>query len=218
MNNLLVIGAGGHGRVVTDAAIAEGRYDKVGFLDDRFEECKSTLGKPVLGPLSAASSLLNEYSDAVVAIGDNRLRLELINKLLLLGFFVPVIIHPKASVGIEARLGPGTVILANAVVNTGSVLGIGVIVNTGATVDHDNVLGDGVHISPGVHLGGEIFIGSCSWIGTGAVIIPQVQVGEYSIVGAGAVVIRNVPDGVTVVGVPAHILQKGSDNKDGDSQ
>ncbi len=218
MNNLLVIGAGGHGRVVADAALAAGRYDTVGFLDDRFAEYKSALGKPVLGPISAALSFLHEYSDAVVAIGDNQLRLELINKLLLLGFYIPVIIHPKAAVGADIRLGPGTVILANAVVNTGSVLGIGVIVNTGATVDHDNVLGDGAHVSPGVHLAGEVSIGSFSWIGTGAVIIPQVQVGEHSIVGAGAVVIRNVPDGVTVVGVPAHILRKGSDNEDGDSK
>ena len=218
MNNLLVIGAGGHGRVVADAAIATARYDKVGFLDDRFEECTSALGKPILGPLSAASSFLHAYSEAVIAIGDNQLRLELINKLLLLGFYLPVIIHPKATVGIDVRLGSGTVILANAVVNTGSALGTGVIVNTGATVDHDNVLGDGVHISPGVHLAGEVSVGSCSWIGTGAVIIPQVQVGEHSIVGAGAVVIRNVSDGVTVVGVPAHILRKGSDYEDGDSQ
>jgi len=218
MSNLLVIGAGGHGRVVADAAFAGGQYGSIAFLDDRFEECKSALGKPVMGPISAASIYLTEFSDAVVAIGDNVLRLELIKKLLLLGFNLPAIIHPKAYIGMDVNLGSGAVVLANAVVNTGSILGDGVIINTGATVDHDNVIGDGVHISPGAHLAGEVSVGECSWIGTGAAIIVQVKVGVHSIIGAGAVVIRNVPDRVTLVGVPGHILRRGSDKKYGDSK
>lgn len=208
MNNLLVIGAGGHGRVVADAAISSGQFDTVGFLDDRYEQCKSALGRPVLGSIADASVFLKEFSHAVIAIGDNGLRVELIYRLLNLGFHMPAIIHPRACIGMDVKLGAGSVVLANAVVNTGSVLGTGVIINTGATVDHDNVLGDGVHISPGAHLAGEVSVGAYSWIGTGANITPQVQVGERTIVGAGAVVIRTVPDGVTVVGMPAHILQK----------
>ena len=213
MKNLLIVGAGGHGRIVADSAIAGGRYKQIGFLDDRLDTLKLPGTQSILGPVSAASRFLGEYHSAFVAIGDNPLRLELICKLSKLGFELPTIINPTAYVGSDVTIGMGSVLLANTVVNTGSVLGVGVIVNTGATIDHDNSLGDGVHVSPGAHLAGEVSVGACSWIGTGAAVIPQVKIGSHVMVGAGAVIIHDISDGDTVVGVPGHILCKGSDMK-----
>ena len=209
MSSLLIIGAGGHGRVVADAALACQKYERIAFLDDRFAELSSVIYMPVLGSISSAAAQRSAFSEAIVAIGDNRLRLQLLLMLEGDGFSIATIIHPTAYIGREAEIASGTVIFAHSVVNTGAVIGRGSIVNTGATVDHDARIAEGVHISPGAHLAGEVTVGACSWIGTGAAIIPGIRVGENVTIGAGTVVIRDIPDAVTVVGNPGRIIRKG---------
>jgi acetyltransferase-like isoleucine patch superfamily enzyme len=92
-------------------------------------------------------------------------------------------------------------------------LGLGCIINTGATFYHDCVLGDGVHICPGVHLAGDVQVGELSWLGIGCTVRQGIRIGAGVTVGAGAVVIDDVPDGQTVVGVPARPLKNKSDVK-----
>jgi sugar O-acyltransferase (sialic acid O-acetyltransferase NeuD family) len=203
VSGLLVIGAGGHGVVVADAAAEGGRWDRIAFLDDRFPEWKPDAPWGLLGGLDAAAALRDDYPDLVVAVGDNAARLGLTATFQAQGFRLPPVVHPTAWVSRLAALGPGSVVLAHAAVGPRTRTGTGCIVNTGATVDHDCALSDGVHISPGAHLGGGVTVGARTWIGIGAAVRHGIRVGADVTVGAGAAVVDDLADGVTAVGVPA---------------
>ncbi len=212
MAGLLIVGAGGHGKVVADTAYESGRWEKIAFLDDRYPVLKSILQWPVLGTISQASVLIEEYSNIVVAIGDNVLRFELVHGFIEMGFVLPVIVHPTAFVSRFAQVGLGSVIFAQVAIHAGTHIGIGSIVNTGATIDHDCLVGNGVHISPGVHLAGGITVGNYSWIGIGASVIQEICIGEHVMIGAGAAIHTMIPNNVTVVGVPGKVIKKKGGN------
>jgi len=206
MTGLLIVGAGGHGKVVADAARETGRWGCLAFLDD--VPCDDIFGRwPVLGNIDSIASHRSQYSAVVVALGDNPLRLRRLHEFHELGFLLPTIIHPSATVSDTARLGDGTVVFAQAVVGCDTTIGLGGIVNTGATVDHDCQLGDTVHISPGAHLAGGVSVANCGWVGIGASLIQSIRVGENAIIGAGAVVIADVEAHQTVVGNPARVVK-----------
>lgn len=200
---LLVVGAGGHGKVVADTAMEMSRWSRIGFVDDRDERLRQIAGVPVIGRLVDLGSLRGEWSAAVVAIGDARKRLEILNAIRDLKFELPVIIHPTAAVSKLAAVGAGTVIFAQAAINAGASIGTGCIVNTGATVDHDCRLDDGVHICPGTNLAGNVKVGARSWIGIGSAVRQGISIGKDVMVGAGSVVVRDVPDAVMAYGTPA---------------
>lgn len=208
MAGLLIVGAGGHGKVVADAAITMNCWDKIAVIDDLYPQVKSLLGFNVLGKIDECLSFQAEYQDLVVAVGNNKLRVELINRFSRSGFNIPSIIHPKAYISAFSQLGEGTVVFAQAAVNAGSSVGLGSIINTGATVDHDCLLGCGVHVSPGVHVAGDVKIGNYTWLGIGCTIIQQCSIGSNVMVGAGGVIIEDIPNNVTVIGVPGRILGK----------
>lgn len=203
MKRLLIAGAGGHGCVVADAAEMTGHWQGIAFLDDRFPELRGVAHWPVIGRLSDANSLQGEYEDIVVAIGDNHVRLECLERCEKEGFSRPVIVHPRASVSSHATLLDGTVVFAQAAVNFGARIGLGCIVNTGAVIEHDCRIEQGTHICPGVRLAGGVSVGAYSWLGIGAVVKEGVVIGSNVVVGAGAVVVNDLQDGVTAVGVPA---------------
>lgn len=201
---LLIAGAGGHGKVVADAAMASG-WKHVAFLDDYFQG--SLLPRcPVVGKFDEVEKQLEKYTAIIIAIGDNQRRLEFIRQVAIIGYQLPVLKHPSAIVSRFSEVGEGTVALTLSVVNTGARIGRGCILNTGCSVDHDCMLGDGVHISPGARLAGGVSVGKLSWIGMGASVVPGVQIGKSAVIGAGAVIIRDVPDCAKVVGVPGRII------------
>jgi sugar O-acyltransferase (sialic acid O-acetyltransferase NeuD family) len=202
VRNLLIAGAGGHGKVVAEAAMESGGWERIAFADDRFPGLASVYDWPVLGRIAQVPEFQEDYPDLAVAIGNNCLRMEWLDRFQSLGFQIPVIIHPRAYVGGHVAVQPGTVILAKAAINIGTRLGRGCIINTAAVVEHDCELGDGVHVSPGANVAGGVFIGDCSWIGIGASLIQEVRVGKNVTVGAGAVIIKDIADALTVVGVP----------------
>ncbi|PHV70149.1 pilin glycosylation protein [Sporanaerobium hydrogeniformans] len=209
MRRLLIVGAGGHGKVVLEMAQAMGGYDAICFIDDQLVGEK-VLGHQVVGKIADCKELQQSFQEAIVAIGDNALRLELTKKLLVMGYKMPPIIHPKAIISRSAQIGEGTVVMPLAVVNAEVTINQAVIVNTGVIVEHDCRVEAGVHLSPRSSLGGTVYIGEKSWIGMGASVIHTIHIGSNVIVGAGAVVIRNIKDGVKVVGVPAkEIVDKG---------
>jgi sugar O-acyltransferase (sialic acid O-acetyltransferase NeuD family) len=201
-DSILVLGAGGHGKVVADCALSCGLM-VAGFIDDAASPSLQVLGIPVLGPLSELPRLRAADGAVVVAIGDGPTRIALIEHCRSIGLRTPTLIHPSSTVSRFASLGEGTVVLAQAAVNAGARLGLGVIVNTGATVDHDCAVADGVHVCPGAHLAGNVRVGRCSWIGVGSSVKQGIVIGSSAVVGAGAAVVSDVPDGATVVGVPA---------------
>lgn len=211
MAGLLLLGAGGHARVVAETALATGRFSRIAFLDDRCSgpaQLPDQLGWPVIGPFAAAldPQIRQQFSAALVAIGNAAVRLQWLAHLAAAGYELPVLIHPSAWLSPSAQIGIGSVVFAQAAIQAQAVIGSGVILNTGCCVDHDAQLGDGVHICPGARLAGEVQVGDRSWIGIGASVIQQIRIGADVTVGAGAAVVRDLPDGVTAVGVPARVL------------
>lgn len=205
MNKCAILGASGHGKVIAELAELNG-FKEIVFFDDRFPELMQLAHWQVKGSTADLLALVHEFDLVMVAIGHNATRLLKLQLLQQIGAKLEPLIHPNATVSGYAKLGEGTVVMANAVINAFAFVGVGGIINTSATVDHDCVLADGVHISPGVHLAGGICVGEQSWIGIGAQVKQLIRIGNKVIVGAGATVIRDIPDFQTVVGTPAVVI------------
>jgi sugar O-acyltransferase (sialic acid O-acetyltransferase NeuD family) len=202
---LVIIGAGGHGQTVADAAIAAG-FELLGFLDD---DCsllgRELLGVNVLGPIKAANDI---DARCVVAIGDNRFRKRVVD---LLGFPTQryaAVIHPRATVSPYAEVLPGAMLLAGAIVGLQAVVGSHSIINHASSIDHHGTVGDFVHVAPGCHAGGNVYIGDGAFLGIGVSVVPGVTVGKWATVGAGSVVLHDVPEETVVAGVPARELER----------
>ena len=138
--SLLIVGAGGHGKVVKEIAGALG-YNKIAFLDDNSTEA--------IGKIADSKAFVKQFQEAFVGIGNNKFRGELLARLEQEGFTIPVLIHPTAYVSKGAVIGKGTVVEPMAIVNANSKIGIGCIVSVGSIVDHDTVLEDCVHVNAG---------------------------------------------------------------------
>lgn len=198
---LLVVGAGGHGKVVLSTALEAG-WQVVGVLDDDPQKWEQmVLGIPVLGP----TSLLVEHKDVVgvLGIGDNRARKKLAEDLK--GVRWATLIHPRAYAHLEAKLGLGSVVFAGSVIQPSAKIGSHVIINTGAIVEHDCVLGDYVHVGPGARLAGNVCLGEGAFLGVGTSVIPGIKIGSWSVVGAGSVVTKDIPSQAVAYGVPARV-------------
>jgi sugar O-acyltransferase (sialic acid O-acetyltransferase NeuD family) len=202
VKRLAILGASGHGKVVADTAELLG-WDDVVFFDDAWPQLKKNSVWPVVGNTEELIATLSDFTGVVVAIGNNKIRLEKLNLLRSLRVFLPSIVHPHAVISRYATITYGCVVCAGVVVNADSSVGFGSILNTGCSIDHDCDLNEAVHISPGVRLAGGVKVEAGAWLGIGAVVRQLIIVGAYSVVGAGAVVVKNVPQRVTVVGVPA---------------
>lgn len=197
---LLIIGAGGHGKSVADVACCTGKYKKIFFLDDDENIMETTY--PVVGKIENIWLYKNTH-DVFVAIGNPKLREKLLKDLIYQNMSIPVIIHPQAVIGGNTLIGVGTVVMPGAVIGPNSSIGQGCIINTCASVDHDNLLEDYVHISVGAHLAGTVRIGHGTMIGIGAVVSNNLKVCEGCMIGAGAVVTRNITQPGIYIGVPA---------------
>lgn len=202
MSKLLILGAGGHGKVVAEIALMMKDFEEIAFLDDDIK-LKQAINISVIGQVNEYEQFKDDYDSAFVAIGNNRVRLELTNKLDKCGFTIPVLIHPKSIISTNTKIESGTVIMAGAVINSSVEIGKACIINTLASVDHDCKIKDGVHISPGANIGGTVTIKDMTWIGIGSSIVNNVTIGSNTIIGAGSVVIKDIQDNCTAVGAPA---------------
>ncbi|CEK10245.1 acetyltransferase [Legionella hackeliae] len=207
MKSLAILGAGGHGKVVADAALCSG-WTEISFFDDRWPSLEQVSVWKVAGSIDAFFTGVSCFDGVIIAIGDNSKRLAMIERVLTKSHTPLVsIIHPSAIISRFATVESGTAIFAGAVINPDSKIGIGSIINTSATVDHDCNLGKAIHISPGANLAGGVHIGDLTWIGIGSSIRQQIVIGANVTVGAGAVVVKNIPDHCMAVGVPAEIIE-----------
>lgn len=192
---LVIIGAGGHGKVIADIALKNG-YTNIVFVDDNSTgEC---MGLPIAGTTSDVEKLNDGNTEFVIGIGNNATRKRLAEQ-----FDVnwTTLIHPSAQIAVSVSIGKGTVVMAGAVINVCASIGEHCIINTCAVVEHDNVIGDYVHISPGVKLSGTVSVGRNTWIGTGTSVINNISICDDVIVGVGSVVIRSVENKGTYYGI-----------------
>ncbi len=202
MTGILVLGAGGHGKVVADALRCAG-MPVMGFLDDDPEIWSAIrLGLPVLGGIATYRQYMP--NGLALGMGDIVARIAVVERLGSdAGSLWCNAIHPRAVVADSVQLGRGVAVFAGAVVNPDSVLGDYSVINTGATVDHDCTVGVHAHIGPGTHLAGGVRVGRAVFVGIGASFTQGLVIGEGAVVGAGSVVINDVPAHITVKGVPA---------------
>lgn len=201
MKRLIIIGGGGHGRVVADIAALAG-YDRIAFLDDSL--C-GDMPAPRLGPCEDFEKYL-AGCEFIVAIGNSAVRRKFQERIVSADGRMASLVHPRAVIASGAVLGRGCVAAAGAVVNPGAKIGDGVIINTAATVDHDCEVGDFVHVAVGAHLCGTVRIGSDTWIGAGATVINNISICGGCLIGAGAVVVKNIETSGTYIGMPAKKL------------
>ena len=204
-DRVVILGGGGHAKVVIDILEQAGGFDIAGFIspDARPEEI---CGYRRLGSDAILEEILRTgVQSAFVAIGDNQLRSERIAGLRRQGFTLVNAISPAATISRYATLCTGIAVMPGAVINAGSLIQDGAIVNTNASVDHDCVIGACAHLAPGATLAGWVHLGDGAFLGTGASVIPKISIGRWTTVGAGAVVVSDLPDHVVAMGVPATI-------------
>lgn len=192
---VLILGAGGHGRAVCEAARDAG-FDVAGFLDDR-GPLPEMLGLPVLGPEGFAGGAL------LIALGANAARLAAAARF---PADLPVLLHPSVIRAGSAEVAAGAVIMPRAVLGALARIGRLALINTGAIVEHDVTIGAGAHVGPGAILCGGVSLGAEALVGAGAVVAPNIRVGARAVVGAGSAVLADVPEGARVGGVPARGL------------
>ncbi|MFJ7937153.1 acetyltransferase [Peribacillus sp. NPDC096622] len=207
MKPIVVIGEGGHSKVIQEIIFVEGVYKVIAILDDKYTDTIKN-NNILFGPVTFAKELnKNMKVEFIIAIGNNNIRKRIANNLKELGVKFAVVIHPAAYVSPNVQIEEGTVVMAASVINADVTIGRHAIINSASVVEHDNSIGDFVHISPGAILTGNVKIGEGSHIGAGATVIPGKMIGEWSIIGAGATVIDHIPNGVTAIGLPAKVIK-----------
>ncbi|MFX0138388.1 MAG: acetyltransferase [Candidatus Hodarchaeota archaeon] len=207
---VVIIGAGGHARVVYECL----RYDKnlvvQAFIDIvEGDGSEIIMEIPVLGPHSVIPDLIKKgVKGFIVAVGDNEIRAKHFKKFQEMGLIPVNAIHPTASIAYNVKIGQGVCIGINAIINTNAIIGDNTIINTGAIVEHEDRIGNNVHIAPGTSVAGRVKIEDGVFIGIGSVIKEYITIGENTIIGAGSVVLKDIPKNVVAVGSPAKIIKE----------
>ncbi len=201
--HIIVLGGGGHARVILDAIRAAGS-EVHGFAD---RDANATLGDiPLLGDDDAVLAM--DPNDVLLVNGLGSIRSTAARRALherfaTAGFRHAAVVHPASVIADDASIGAGAQIMAGAIVQTGARIGLNAIVNTRASVDHDSIVGDHAHVAPGAVICGGVDIGRGAHIGAGAVVVQGISIGANVLVMAGAVVVDDVESGTCVRGVPA---------------
>lgn len=212
INDLIIVGAGGHARSIIDVVESGSEYRIRGLLDSKKHRGDKVFGYEVLGAENDLNELLPEASfELFIAIGDNfqrhRVYQEINTRIANVKF--ATLIHSHAYVSQRANVGSGAVVMAGAVVNAGCQIGDGTIINTHATVDHDGRISRFSSLAPNASLGGCVSIGERSAVGLGANIIHNIEIGQDVCVGAGALVLNSVKqNGVVLYGAPSKVVRQ----------
>ena len=165
---LLILGAGGHGKAVAEAALLSGKWHDVAFVDDCWPQRSTVFGINVVSNIEGLPQIASDWTAAIPAIGNNALRQQWMRVISSVNMPIATVIHPSACVSSSAIIGNGLAIMALAMVGVDVKMGQGVIINAHSTVDHDVVLGDFVHLGVGTHLAGGVKVGDNSWLQVGS--------------------------------------------------
>lgn len=185
LRTLLVLGAGGHGKSVAEAALLSGEWQRVCFLDDRWPQLEAVCGIDVIGDLDSLLEPGLSVAGGIAAVGNNSLRKAWVERIKAAGIEVVSIVHPRAWISPSAHIGQGVAVLAMAVIGTDARLGRGAIVNAGAVVDHDVCIGDFAHLGVGVNLAGGVQVGASAWLQAGCSAGYGVSVASGDVVAPG---------------------------------
>lgn len=210
MRKIVLIGAGGHCKVIIDIIKNTNEYEIVGITDEN-EKLDNILDIPIIGNDSVLEQIFNSgvhYAFICIgALNNINLRNLIHKKLKLIGFKLPILIHKNSVVSKFTHIQDGTCVMPGAIINAGSHIGKNCIINTGSVIEHDCKIGDNVHISPNVSIAGGVNVGYNTHIGIGSSIIQGISLGNNVTIGAGAVVINNINDNTLAVGVPAKVIR-----------
>ena len=202
--SVIIIGIGGHGKVIADVVLEAG--DKiVGFLDAKYPEETEFLGFRILGKDTDYYRFIDNYF--IIAIGNPQIRSALAMRMEGVKWYTAI--HPSAIISnISTEIGEGTAIMAGSIINPGNKIGKHCIINSGAIVEHDNIVADFAHISVGAVLAGDVKVGEKTWVGVGASIKNGISICDNVMIGAGATVVKNIEQCGTYIGVPAKKIDK----------
>ena len=213
MPRVVVLGSGGHARVLLDCLLLCADSEIIGLLDADLSLVGSFVYKvPVLGSDELLGELVRRGATHFVVglggAGDNEPRRRLFDAGIAVGLRPHAVRHPSAVISPRAQVGEGSQLLPGCIVNAGAVLGRNVLVNSAAVVEHDCFIGDHVHLATGSRLASTVRVGEGAHVGAGATVRQYISIGARAVVGAGAVVVKDVPASVLVVGVPARAVEQ----------
>ncbi len=209
---LLILGCGGHGKVVADIAEKCAYFKDISFLDKKSLSKYSrytVFDNKIIGDINEENieKFSKEYTHFFVGIGDNKVRIQWLKIIKRMNIKITKIIDPSAEISKYSEIDEGTFINKNTVIQCDSKIKSGSILNTSSTIDHDCIIGEGTHISPGVNIAGNVKVGKNCWIGIGSKIVQNIKIGNNVIVGGGSLVLNNIPNDVMVFGSPSKIIK-----------
>lgn len=215
MEKIILIGGGGHCKVIIDAILKGKQYEIEGIIDPNISIGKKVLNIPVIGKDDNLLDIYNRgIKNAFIAVGSIgdfstiRKREEIYQKLKMIGFSLPIIVHPAAVIADECSLDEGIFVAAGAVINSGTRVGKNTILNTLSSIDHDCQIADFVHIAPGTNLSGGVTIGKFTHIGVGTVVNQGINIGCNCLIGSGSVVVKDIIDNLKAFGNPCKAMEK----------
>jgi sugar O-acyltransferase (sialic acid O-acetyltransferase NeuD family) len=208
--DIVIVGAGAHARVVFDILRAAGRDKNVkAFIDlegKAAAEGATINGVAIVNGLEAMAQMVQGGGfTAILGHGNNSKRKAVLPEIEKMGVELGTAVHPSAIISPDVTIGGGTTVSAGVIILTGARIGRGVIINTAATIDHDCVIDDFVQLAPGAHLAGRVHVQAEAFVGIGAVVIQNLTVGQGSVIGAGAAVVNDAPSQSLIIGVPARV-------------
>ncbi len=205
---MVLLGAGGHGRVLLDIILQQS-YEVLAIADPEYKRMSSFNNIPLIDDRDVLKYSPTEVLlvNGLGSVGDTGKRQQVYEYFKNSGYKFATLIHSSAVVSPRAELGEGTQVMAGAIVQTGVTIENNSIINTKSTVEHDCTIGAHVHIASGAILCGGIEVGDGVHVGAGATVIQGISIGKRSVIGAGAVVISDIPEAAVAVGVPARIIK-----------
>ncbi len=202
MQELIIIGAGGHAKSVIDILESMNEYKILGLVDNAFELGSEVLGYKVIGNDLDLEKLKSLSKFAFIAIGQIKNpfpRFETYQKLKKLDFDLPTVISPSSIISDKSEIGDGTIVMNGAIINAGAKVGSNCIINSGAIIEHDASIGDNTHISTNSVINGSASVGNNSFVGSGSIIRNNISIGNECIISMGSIIYKNISDGVTTL-------------------
>ncbi len=197
---LIIIGAGGHGKVCLDVAKSMKKWREIYLVDDN--NVGEVINEHMI--ITNLSGVVNykDEADVFVAIGNNELRKSILEELINRGYRIANLIHPSVIMGSSIIIGVGTVLMPGVIINASTNIGKGTIINTGVNVDHDCTVNNYVHLSPGTTICGSVIVNDNCWIGSSVTVINNVNITSKCVIGAGSLILSDINVSGTYVGNP----------------